>query len=132
MNIRDQLEIGDNLMKSICTTTRKSLLVAGACLACGLLTAEALAAEAGPLPITKLRTGWASDTFSIETNRAIINPAGCVSPDGYMSDSSHPGCKTHYAATLMAFSTAKSVTVIVSDTECFSGRPKIQGISVAQ
>ena len=97
-----------------------------------MLSAEALAASAGPLPITQIRTGWNSDTFAIVTNQAIVNPAGCTAPDSYVSDASHPGYKTHYAMVLMAFSSSKPVTVIVSDTECFLGRPKIWGIYLAQ
>lgn len=119
-------------MKSIFRTTRKWLLISMAFLACGILVAEALAAQAGPLTISRIRTGWASDTFAIETSQAIINPAGCAAPDGYISDSSHPGYKTYYAAALMAFASGKPVTVVISDAECYSGRPKIMGIYVAK
>jgi len=119
-------------MRSEHRTTQKYSLIAGAFFACGVLTMEASAADAGPLTITRIRTGWASDTFAIETDQAIVNPAGCATPDGYISDSSHPGYKTYYAAVLMAFSSGKPVNVIVSNTECYSGRSKIMGVYVAK
>ena len=119
-------------MESIRRMARKFLLISLTFLACGIPATEALAAQAGPLTITRIRTGWASDTFAIETSQAIVNPAGCTAPDGYVSDSSHPGYKTYYAATLMAFSSGKPVTLIISDTECHSGRPKIMGVYVTK
>jgi len=93
-------------------------------------TTTVLAAQqAGPLPITRIRTGWNADSFAIETNQAVAtNPANCPSSDAYLSDSSQPGYKTYYAATLTAFSLGKPIVVIVSDTECVAGRPEILGI----
>jgi hypothetical protein len=119
-------------MKSDHRTARRYSLIAGAFLACGMLAAEALAAETGPVTIKRIRTGWAADTFAIETDEAILNPAGCSMPDGYISDSSHPGYKTYYAVVLMAFSSGKPVSVIISNTECYSGRSKIMGVYVAK
>lgn len=119
-------------MKADHGTARRYSLIAGAFLVCGILAAEALAAETGAVTIKRIRTGWASDTFAIETDEAILNPAGCSMPDGYISDTSHPGYKTYYAAVLMAFSSGKPVNVIVSNTECYSGRPKIMGVYVAK
>ena len=119
-------------MKADHGTARRYSLIAGAFLVCGILAAEALAAETGPVTIKRIRTGWASDTFAIETDEAILNPAGCSMPDGYISDTSHPGYKTYYAAVLMAFSSGKPVNVIVSNTECYSGRQKIMGVYVAK
>ncbi len=121
-------------MQSICRHKTKYILVAGVCLACSILATEALAAvaSAGPLPITQIHTGWASDSFLIQTSQTIINPAGCPTPDGYVSDSSQSGYNTHYAAALMAFVTARPVTVIISDTVCFYGRPVIMGVNVTQ
>ena len=93
---------------------------------------ETFAAQTGPLQITRIRTGWAADQFAIETNQPILNPAGCPTPDGYALTYSDAGYKTHYAATLLAFSMAKPVMVAVSDTECVVGRPKIWGINLSQ
>lgn len=83
------------------------------------------------VPITKIRTGWGADAFAIETGQPISNPASCAVPDGYASGSNEPGYKTYYATTLTAFAMKKPVTIIVSDTECSSFRPKIMGIYVA-
>jgi len=88
------------------------------------------ATMAGPLTITKIRTGWNSDNFAIETDQPIVNPAGCTTPDGYIFDPSKPGHKTYYPAVFMAFASSKKVLVTVSDTECYLGRPRIWGINV--
>lgn len=87
----------------------------------------------GPTAITRIRTGWNSDQFVIETgNLAIVNPANCPNPNGYMSSMSESGYKTHYAATLMAFGMNKPIEIIVSNTECVANsNPKIMGIYVA-
>jgi len=79
-----------------------------------------------------IRTGWASDTFAIETGQAIVNPARCSAPDSYMAAISEPGYKTHYAAALLAFSSGKNVIVIVSDTDCSGSRPRIIGLHIAK
>jgi hypothetical protein len=95
----------------------------------GALAGEATAqTEVGSVSITRIRTGWAGDTFAIETAQPISNPANCSTPDAYLIASPDPGYKTHYAATLTAFALGKQVTVIVSNTECSFGRPKIWGI----
>lgn len=82
----------------------------------------------GPVAITRIRTGWNSDTFVIETNQPIANPANCEFPDGYASTLSDSGFKTHYAATLTAFALGKPVDIVVSSTECTEQRPKIWGV----
>jgi len=103
---------------------------------CALLAAISLTGNAcaqsnsGAVSISMIRTGWGSDTFAIETGQAIVNPAHCSAPDAYMAAISDPGYKTHYAAALLAFSTGKNLTVIVSDTECTGGRPRIIGLHV--
>jgi hypothetical protein len=81
--------------------------------------------------ITKIRTGWAGDVFTLETaGFPILNPAGCTLPDGYLADISSAGYKTHLAAALTAFSTDKKVTIIISDHDCVLSRPKIWGIYI--
>ncbi|WP_454830404.1 hypothetical protein [Pseudoxanthomonas wuyuanensis] len=119
-------------MKSNRRRIRKYLLIAGTLLSCGISTTAALAAQTGSVTIKRIRTGWAADIFAIETSEAVINPADCPTPDGYISNSNHPGYNTYYAITLMAFSSGKPVNVIVSDTECSSGRPKIIGVYVTR
>jgi hypothetical protein len=80
--------------------------------------------------IVKLGTGWGADIVGVSVNRPIINPAGCGTPDGYMSESPHLGYKAHYAALLMAFATGRQVQITVSNTVCVHGRPAIIGVSV--
>jgi len=96
------------------------------------VTAVLAAQQVSSVSITRIRTGWNADSFAIETNQAISNPANCPTSDAYLSDSSQPGYKTYYAATLTAFSLGKPVAVIISDTECLAGRPKILGIYLSQ
>lgn len=108
-------------------------IVVGLIAFCSLfLPNQVFSAQSAPTQITKIRTGWGSDTFAIETNQQILNPAGCSSPDGYISTAADAGYKTHYAAALLAFALVKQVTIVVSDTECLASRPKILGIYVTQ
>lgn len=90
------------------------------------------AAEAGPLPITTIRTGWNGDSFAIVTNQPILNPANCSYPDSYITGLTEPGYKTYLSVTLTAFAMNKPVTVIVSDTECYGVRPKIWGVYISK
>jgi hypothetical protein len=110
-------------------TGLKVRVLAAATLLLSLFAETALAqSTVGPVPITRIRTGWATDMFALETGAAISNPAGCPSPNGYFSLGTEPGYKTFYAAALMAFSTGKNVTIMVSSTDCTSGAPRIIGI----
>jgi hypothetical protein len=111
-------------------TTQKFILIASAFLANSIQCQEVFATpiQTEPLPITRIRTGWSADSFAIETNKPILNPANCASPDSYMSVLTDPGYKTYYAAALMAFALGKPISVIISDTSCTFGRPRIFGI----
>lgn len=84
----------------------------------------------GPVPISRIRTGWAADQFAIETGQAILNPANCPVPNGYHSSSSDPGYKTYYSAALTAFALGKNVTIIVSNTDCSVSGPRIIGVYI--
>lgn len=84
----------------------------------------------GPVTISSVRAGWVADQFAIVTTQPISNPAKCPVADGYISAISEPGYKTYYALALMAFSTGKNVTLIISNTECTASRPRIIGINV--
>lgn len=99
---------------------------------CGFLSAGAFAQTVvGPVAVKRVRTGWDFDGFAIETGQVIVNPAGCSTPDGYVSDVNQPGYKIHYAAVLTAYGTGKNVQVTVHNTVCgFAGRPKIIGINL--
>jgi hypothetical protein len=77
-----------------------------------------------------IRTGWGGDYFAVVSPDAIQNPAHCPSPDGYVSESSHPGYNTYYAAALTAFSINSKVTVVIDNTQCSLSRPKIIGINL--
>lgn len=82
----------------------------------------------GTVQITKLRTGWDSEQFAVETAEAYINPASCPSPDGYAALDSSPGYRTYYSAILAAISSGKKVQLIVSNSDCAMGRPRIMGV----
>lgn len=49
-----------------------------------------------------IRTGWNADSFAVVTVEPIGNPANCPNPDGYASDISQPGYKTHLTAAFRA------------------------------
>lgn len=97
-----------------------------------VLGGEALCAiaetQVGPVSIIRIRTGWDRDAFAIEAGSTIVNPARCPDPDAYLSVSESQGYKTYYAAALLAYATGKSIRLVISDSECFLGRPKIIGI----
>lgn len=97
-----------------------------------LLAAPALAQTHVTGSITLVRTGWQDDSFAVALNVPTRNPAFCSAPDGYISQLSLPGYRTYYAAALTAFAARQPVTVVVHDSECFAGRPKIVGINMAQ
>lgn len=84
----------------------------------------------GPVPLTKLRTGWAADQFALETGQAVLNPANCPVPNGYHSAGTDAGYKTYYSTALTAFSLGKNVTIVVSNTECSVNGPRIIGLYV--
>lgn len=80
--------------------------------------------------ITHVNTGWNADQFSVATTAPFINPTNCPNTDGYVSEIGHNGFKTHYQAVLLAFALDKPVVIVVSQTECIVGRPKIMGVYV--
>jgi hypothetical protein len=80
--------------------------------------------------VTIIRTGWQSDAFGVVINEPMVNPAGCPTPDGYVSEGSQPGYRTFYAAALAAYATKQKVMVVVHNTECTGPRPKIIGINL--
>jgi ABC-type proline/glycine betaine transport system substrate-binding protein len=84
----------------------------------------------GGATITLIRTGWNSDSFAVVTAEPILNPAGCSTPDGYISEKSLPGYSTYYAAALTAYLARRRVVITVHDSECFSQRPKLIGINL--
>lgn len=112
---------------------RERIGVLGCAFVLLLLPALAPAQTGTPsLVITGLTTGWNADQFRVETSQqAITNPAGCQSPDGYISEfTTNPGHKTHYAAVMLAIVSGKTLSLVVHNTECVAARPKIIGVSV--
>jgi ABC-type proline/glycine betaine transport system substrate-binding protein len=95
-----------------------------------VLASPAIAQTMQPATITLIRTGWNSDSFAVVTAEPILNPAGCPTPDGYISEKSLPGYSTYYAAALTAYVTRRRVVITVHNSECFSERPKLIGINL--
>lgn len=84
-----------------------------------------------PGTIVQVNTEWNADQIIIATTAPFVNPMNCVNTDGYVSEISQNGYKTHYQAVLLAFALDKPVNVVVSNTECTSvRRPKIIGVYV--
>lgn len=81
-------------------------------------------------PITMVRTGWNDESFAVVLSGPIANPANCGTKDGYITNGSLPGYKTYYAAVLTAYATQQPVMVVVHNTECFGGRPKLIGVNL--
>jgi hypothetical protein len=107
-----------------------------------------------PALISDIFTGWNADSIRVVTRTSIINPGNCATPDGYVlisvnnttttttgantatstgnSASSSNGYQTHYQALLTAFSLDQPVRIVVSNTECVNGRPKIWGVYMSK
>jgi len=81
--------------------------------------------------IKEIRTGWNAEMFAIVTReQQMLNPAGCPTPDGYITDSSQPGYQTYYAAAVTAFVERTQIVAVVAEQGCIAGRPKLIGINV--
>jgi len=111
-------------MKTIKTLSFASIL--------GLLAVAGASAQSIGVTgnVTTIRTGWSDDAFAVVTTAEIRNPASCPTPDGYISHRDFPGYDTFYAAALRAFETNAVVDVVISDTQCFAGRPVLIGINL--
>ena len=94
------------------------------------LSAPVFAQQTTVATVTLLRTGWNNDSFAVVTAEPIINPAGCPTSDGHISDISLPGYRTYYAAALTAITTNLRVVIVVHNSECFGSRPKLIGINL--
>src|SRR5215467_10322600 len=92
-----------------------------------ILAGFRLAGFSGPTQllatIKEIRTGWNADQFAIVTNEPIANPAGCPTPDGYVTDSSQPGYNTYYVAAITAFVERAQIVVVAAEQGCVAGRP---------
>lgn len=84
-----------------------------------------------PGKISKISTGWNVDAVSIFMSTGISNPANCSMNDLVIMDITTPGYKTHYLAAALAFSMNSDITIVISNTQCLYGRPKIIGLSVS-
>ena len=83
-----------------------------------------------PGTIKEIRTGWNAEQFAIVTNEPIVNPARCPSPDGYLTDSTQPGYNAYYVAAITAFVERSRIEVIVDESACLVGRPKLIGVNI--
>jgi hypothetical protein len=98
-----------------------------------ILAAPTLAAPPNiATQITMIRTGWDAEQFGIVTVAPIQNPAGCPTPDGYVTDSKQAGYQTYYAAALLAFAERATVIVVVAEQGCIASRPKLIGINIVR
>ena len=83
---------------------------------------------AGPVNIQRIRTGWASDAFAVESvGGTYLNPANCPVADGYTTEIGAPGYNTYFSIVKMAFALGKPVTLIISVSSCSQSRPQIIG-----
>jgi len=82
--------------------------------------------------ITLIRTGWNTEQFGVVLDQLTLNPGGCPSPDGYVTDSSKPGYTTYYAAVLTAYLANQPIMVTIADTagSCVASRPQLIGINM--
>jgi hypothetical protein len=79
--------------------------------------------------ITQVRTGLDSESFVVDIDAPIVNPAGCTITDGYISPQGARGYRTHYDGVLAAFVVDVPITVIVHNTQCTANRPRLMGIN---
>ena len=82
--------------------------------------------------ITMVRTGWNAEVFAVVLNVPVQNPAGCATPDGYLTEGSLPGYRTYLASALTAYANKSPVQVVVDNRACLIGRPKLIGINLTR
>ena len=83
----------------------------------------------GNVTIKKIRIGWDADQFAIETKEPIVNPAGCLLPDGYIAHATQKGYKEFYAAALSSMYSGRPIYVAISDLDCVANRPRIMDLA---
>ncbi|MBX3701195.1 MAG: hypothetical protein KF903_09385 [Dokdonella sp.] len=105
----------------------RTLAITTLCMISGTTFAQS---STGTITLSALRTGWNSDSFALVPVGAIINPANCSTPDGYVSAAPAPGYQTFLSTALTAFALDTSVAVTVHNTACISGRPVLIGINL--
>jgi hypothetical protein len=98
----------------------------------GLATPASAQVSTGVTTIAELRTGWNADSFAVITAAPIGNPAGCSTPDGYISAKSFLGYQTYYEAVLKAFGGINNIVITVDSSRCFAGRPLLIGINICR
>ena len=74
-------------------------------------------------------TGWGVDDVRVQLTGAVINPANCSIPDGYMTDETDSGNHAHQSALLAAYASGKDVSVVIDGCNSV-GRPKIVGVGL--
>ncbi|PMQ04532.1 hypothetical protein DyAD56_14130 [Dyella sp. AD56] len=83
-----------------------------------------------PVQITEVATGWADATIGVYTDKPVVNPAHCPTPDLYVSEAADPGNRTYYAAALTALANKLTTTLVISNTACSAtGRPKLWAVT---
>ena len=93
--------------------------------------AEAQAYDSGN--VNMLRTGWDADAFGLVLDKPVQNPAGCPTPDGYVTETTQPGYDAFYDIALGAYKIGSPITVVIDSRagQCVAGRPRIIGINAA-
>lgn len=107
----------------------RTLTLATLCTISGATFAQS---STGTITLSALRTGWNSDSFGLVPVGAVINPANCSTPDGYVSAAPAPGYQTFLSTALTAFALDTPIVVTVNNTVCLSGRPVLIGINLVR
>jgi hypothetical protein len=67
-------------------------------------------------------------SMRVATTAPFLNPEGCSTFDGYITDPADSGTPLYHAILLQAFQTQKRVSLAISG--CFLGRPRIIGVTM--
>lgn len=102
-----------------------------------LLASMGQIAFANPLTVTLTGVQVANSTGTsggvlevyLTTSQAVINPAGCSAPDGYITEDPVIA-NAVYAGSLSALASGASVQLLVSTTQCAGNRPEIVNITI--
>jgi hypothetical protein len=122
MRARSLLHWGPALCLALCAS-------AGAALVPNAANAQAY--DSGN--VRMLRTGWNADQFGLVLDKPVQNPAGCPTPDGYVTEATQPGYDSFYEVALGAYKIGSPLTVVIDSRagQCVAGRPRIIGINAA-
>ena len=107
-------------------TLRGLMALAVAMLSASPVAAAPVTTQAGN--IIFMGGGWGTANARVLLDVPAINPANCVSPDGYVVDPADSGHQLFSAMLLSAFMARRKVELVLDG--CAMQRPRIIGVNI--